>query len=509
MPYYFSAADIEYIDTQGVSVNQVETQIRIFEKGTFFYRLNRPCTINDGIMVVPGSEREELIRIYDREADKGRMLKFVPASGAASRMFQEWSRYHNRGNCDEHAGFKDRFLKSLPQYAFYPDLEETMHRKRVDLDEFIKRGKCAEILEFILTPRGLNYSNLPKALLKFHKYPDGNRTPLEEHLVEAALCVRDARGICRLHITVSQEHKRLLKQYLKRIVRHYEEKYGVLFDIQISVQALSTNTIAVDMENVPFRNHKGRFVFRPGGHGALLENLNSIDGDIIQIKNIDNVAPDPLKIPAIVFKKILGGILIRLQDAIFDRLRRLSSGKADSREMDEIVRFCRQDLNVMFPAGFHDASEEAKKTLIIQKLNRPLRVCGMVKNEGEPGGGPFWVDEPDGTQSMQIVEEAQVNLESERQKEIWMSATHFNPVDLVCGVRNDRGEKFNLQNYVDRRAFFITKKSVDGREIKALEYPGLWNGSMADWNTVFVEIPIDTFNPVKTVEDLLRKQHQG
>jgi hypothetical protein len=330
---------------------------------------------------------------------------------------------------------------------------------------------------------------------------------LEEHLVEAALYIRDAHNTCRIHFTVSKEHESQFKEFLHGVRAHYEDLYGARYEISVTAQLPSTDTIAMGADNRPFRNGNGELLFRPGGHGALLQNLNAVGGDIIFLKNIDNVVPDRLKDITALYKKLLGGYLIQLQNEIF-RILNLFSGKGvEDAHLSPIIRFCRERLLMSFPDGFSDYSTSAKKEYIFQKLNRPIRVCGMVKNEGEPGGGPFWVEDKDGTQSLQIVEENQIDPDSKEQKEIWRSSTHFNPVDLVCGVRNYRGERFDLSRYADRDAVLISRKPYENAEIKALELPGLWNGSMAFWNTVFVEVPLETFNPVKTIDDLLRKSH--
>jgi hypothetical protein len=353
----------------------------------------------------------------------------------------------------------------------------------------------------------LDYASLPKALLKFHSYAGHNRMAMEEHLVEAAYYVRDSKNICRIHFTVSEEHESLFLERLSPVKNRYERLLGVGYDIEVTIQHPFTDTIAVDTENRPFRNRSGKIVFRPGGHGALLQNLNAIDGDIIFLKNIDNIVPDRLKDITVLHKKVLGGYLVRLQNEIFESVNLLSRKKMDKGQVSNIIRFCQERLFMTFPDEFRNYSASAKRESLINKLNRPLRVCGMVKNEGEPGGGPFWVEEKDGTGSLQIVEQNQVDPHSEDQKNIWRSSTHFNPVDLVCGVRNHRGDKFDLNLYADRKTGSISQKRHEEGELKALELPGLWNGSMAFWNTVFVEVPIETFNPVKTIDDLLRKPH--
>jgi hypothetical protein len=454
---------------------------------------------------IPLDEREAFVSLHDQAAEEGRMLKFVPASGIASRMFKDWYSLYQQGEFNS-AERPVKLLGNLVKFAFYDDLREVMASEGKDVENCIHEGRYVDILEFILTSRGLNYAWLPKALLKFHIYPGHTRTALEEHLVEAALYVRDARSICRIHFTVSEEHKPKFMDLLSRTKRYYENLFNVRYEIEITVQHSSTDTIAVDTENRPFRDRNGRIIFRPGGHGSLLKNLNAIDGDLIFIKNIDNVIPDRLKDITVLHKKILGGYLVRLQDEIFHHLKLLSQERLDEELLSRVIDFCQEKLFHSFPDGFLNNSESARKKYLFQMLNRPVRVCGMVKNESEPGGGPFWVKE-DGTQSLQIVEQNQLDLHSEQQKDIWKSSTHFNPVDLVCGVRDYQGKKFDLNAYVNRDAVLISRKTHEKGELKALELPGLWNGSMAFWNTVFVEVPLETFNPVKTVDDLLRKSH--
>ncbi|TFG37631.1 MAG: DUF4301 family protein, partial [Syntrophobacterales bacterium] len=378
-----------------------------------------------------------------------------------------------------------------------------------DLDALKENKNYSKILDYILNPGGLNYAHLPKALIKFHLYDDHIRTALEEQLVEAILHVRDVENTCRIHFTISDDHKGAIENLISRVKKPYEERYGVSLDISLSIQFPSTDTIAVDMEDRPLRDKKNNLIFRPGGHGALLKNLDAIEYDIIFLKNIDNVVPDRLKGNTILYKKILGGYLIELQREIFHYIDVISGSKSDEDLLRNAESFGRNRLNITFPEKFDDLNFEERKDFLLQKLNRPLRVCGMVKNVGEPGGGPFWVEESDGTLSLQIIEEVQIDGNSKEQSDLWKSSTHFNPVDIVCGVKNYRNEKFDLEKYVDKDTYIITKKSQEGKDLKALELPGLWNGSMAKWNTVFVEVPLSTFNPVKTVDDLLREQHMN
>ena len=503
---FFSDEDLNAIAAKGISVQQVLRQLETFRRGAKPLRIAKPARLGDGIVQVAPDERGALTSLHERAAEKGRMLKFVPASGVASRMFKDWFRWFQQGSIDSDEG-KIRFLEDIVKFAFYDDLREIMASKGEDVERCIREGRCADLFDFILTRRGLSYASLPKALLKFHMYPGHSRTALEEHLVEAVLYVRDVRKICRVHFTVSEEYASQFGNVFSGIRDHYENLFGVKYEIAVTTQHPSTDTITVDVENRPFRNKSGEIIFWPGGHGALLQNLNAIDGDIIFIKNIDNVVPDRLKEVTVLHKKILGGYLIQLQDEIFHNLKLLSGDQVEDELLSKVVRFCKEKLFISFPNGFWNGATSAKREYIFRILNRPIRVCGMVRNEGEPGGGPFWVEE-NGTQSLQIVEQNQLDLNSREQNDTWKSSTHFNPVDLVCGVRNYEGKKFDLNLYVNADAVFVSKKSHDEGELKALELPGLWNGSMAFWNTVFVEVPLETFNPVKTVDDLLRKAHQ-
>lgn len=502
----FSEADINQIHREGLSVERVKDQIALFVRGASHIQLNRPCTAHDGIEVIPSEDEEKLISSYDQAAAAGRCLKFVPASGAASRMFKEWFRALDQPWKDSESSAAT-FAEQLGSYPFYDDLCQAIFNSGGNIDFLMEKKKYGDILAYILTSRGLQYGQLPKALLKFHKYPEGSRTSLEEHLVEAALYVTDACRISRLHISVSPEHRQLLEAFLDLVRPVYDGLFNVTYEIGISCQETATNTIAVDMENRPFRSDEGELCFRPGGHGALLKNLNDIDGDIIFLKNIDNVPPDRVKAATVRYKKALAGLLLKLQEETFHHLERLGGDRMGVEEMTAIDDFCRFKLHIVFPTDYRQWSLENKKELWREKLDRPIRVCGVVRNEGEPGGGPFWVEEADGAQSLQIVEQMQVDPRSVNQQALWRGATHFNPVDLVCGVRNFKGRKFDLERFVDPGAVSMSIKSVKGRDLKALELPGLWNGSMAKWNTVFVEVPIETFNPVKTVEDLLRPQH--
>jgi len=381
-----------------------------------------------------------------------------------------------------------------------------MENENQTIQELMASGEYKKILENLLFDKGLNYGHLPKGLLLFHQYPEGARTALEEHLVEGALYACNTTKQVHIHFTVSPEHQKEFLQTAEAKAPEYERRLEVKYHIGFSIQKSSTDTIAADSKNQPFRDD-GRLLFRPGGHGALIENLNDISADVVFIKNIDNVVPDSFKPLTVHYKKLLGGMLIHFQRKIFNYLHRIDSGKYNHQELIEMLYFLQNDLCIKNPET--KLLEDAELALYIKsKLNRPLRVCGMVKNQGEPGGGPFLTVNSDGTISLQILESSQIDLKNPAMKQLYEKGTHFNPVDLVCGLRNYKGEKFDLTRYVDKNAGFISIKSKNGKELKALELPGLWNGAMSDWNTIFVEVPIETFNPVKTVNDLLRPEHQ-
>lgn len=400
------------------------------------------------------------------------------------------------------------FITNLKKFAFDRDLKETMEAHGLEPGKEIKEGRYSTVIRYLVNPEGLDYGNLPKGLLKFHSYGGASRTALEEHLAEAALYATGSDRTAHVHFTVSPEHLSRFKEKVSEVTGLYEKEYGIHYKISFSVQKPSTDTIAVDMENNPFRESDGTILFRPGGHGALIENLGDIDGDLVFVKNIDNVVPDRLKPETTRYKKAIGGLLLKLQSRAFNYLETLEKGTVDNATLEEISEFAVNDLKIILPEHFGEASPEGKSVLLANMLNRPIRICGMVKNEGEPGGGPFWVKDTRGRTSLQIVESSQVDQKDAGQMELMSKATHFNPVDLVCGIRDYRGNKFDLHRFIDPQTGFISIKSKGGKDLKAQELPGLWNGAMADWITVFVEVPIITFNPVKTVNDLLRPQHQ-
>jgi hypothetical protein len=518
--FHLKEEDRAQLEDSGITEAQVRRQLEIFKKPQFNVHLVRNCMIGDGIIKIEPEHAKYYEHLQREAAQQGRFLKFIPASGAATRMFKflfqvqqeneviSWETIKqgvNRGvtACEK---FK-RFMENLTRFAFHNELKEIMAGEGLDLDQLVKDGQFQPVLQYLLSAQGLSYGSMAKGLLKFHRYPAGSRTAFEEHLVEAAQYVRDADGVCRLHLTILPEHEERFKSLLENVREFYERLYGVQFKVDFSFQESSTDTIAVDLKNNPVRDQDGRLVFRPGGHGALLQNLNKLQDHFVYIKNIDNVVPDCLKEATCFWKRVLGGLLVELEASIHDHVRRLKT-EATAAMQKKAEEFARERLWIDFPGGYRDWPASKQHSFLLTKLNRPIRVCGVVRNVGEPGGAPFWVEDPDGTASMQIVEKAQVNFNSSSQKAIWSSSTHFNPVDLVCSMKDYAGKPFDLRRYINPDAVFISTKSMGGHELKALELPGLWNGSMADWNTLCVDTPIITFNPVKTVDDLLRPEHQ-
>jgi hypothetical protein len=512
--------DLRQIQAHGLTPEQVERQLHFFARPSRFIRLARAARVHDGIQRLPLADRDGYLKRQAEAARRGRFTKFVPASGGATRMFELLLHYYYHVNQDL-AGVIDAelaqgahrareflvFHDCLRQLAFYPELQNLCAAAGHNLEDLLAARRYREILFQVLTEAGLHYQDLPKALIKFHAYGDASRTPLEEHLVEAAAYVQDENGNCSLHLTILPRHRQIIERFLEGVQPALEERFGYRFTVDFSYQHPATDTLAVDADNRPFRDSQGRLVFRPGGHGALLENLQNLQGDLVYIKNIDNVVPDRLKEPTILWKKILGGLLVDLQTEIHRHLRILGQNHGPV-PLAPTLQFARERLGLTFPPSILELPGDLARDLVIRALNRPLRVCGVVQNQGEPGGAPFWIQEDDGSLSLQIVEKAQVDLGDPEQRAIWETATHFNPVDLVCAFRDDQGVPFDLAEYVDHEAVFISHKSLEGRELKALELPGLWNGGMARWLTIFVEVPITTFNPVKTVFDLLRPEHQ-
>ncbi len=511
----FTAKDHEQITEKGGSLPEILKQITHFQKGFPFLKIVDAAGIGNGIIRLTEKESARLVAFYEAQLETGTVpVKFVPASGAASRMFQSLFSFQEEALTNDEAELllgKEqhnsvrKFYDQLTEFAFYPLVLEKLD----SLYDAAGKMKYVEILQAVLSPEGLNYGFQPKGLLDFHQYSGMSRTPAEEHLVEGALYGTDAQGLVRIHFTVSPEHLALFKKKCEAAAAVFEERYEVKYDISFSEQKPSTDTIAVDENNQPFRTTEEKLFFRPGGHGALLENLNDLQTDLIFVKNIDNVIPDRLKDETVLYKKALAGLLLEGQRQIFgylqllERPEELSDGK-----IEEMLQYLEHRLSTLPTGKVHLTDRSSKIRYLTTKLNRPIRVCGMVKNEGEPGGGPFWAIQADGTTTLQVVESSQIDLKNPDQAAIAARATHFNPVDLVCGVRNYKGEKFNLPDFSDPETGFISSKSKDGKPLKAQELPGLWNGAMSDWITFFAEVPPVTFNPVKTVNDLLRAEHQ-
>lgn len=520
-PWSPTPKDLAQLRALGISPAQVRRQIALLRQARHHRRLDRPCTLGDGIHRLTRAEARSLIPLQEEAARAGRFQKFVPASGAASRMFEALHYYHRQEEMSRVTQIRERarqggprarivirFLEEWERFPFAEDLKEKLLAAGLTLGRLTQGDRWRQMLNLLLTERGLNYQALPKALMKFHRYPEGGRSALEEHLVEAAAIIRDRAGRIPLHFTISPEHEALFLEHLAAVKPKHEERFGARLDISYSHQLRSTDTIALDLAGRPLRDPDGRLHLRPGGHGALLVNLNRLDGDLVYLKNIDNVVPDHLQGATSDWKKILGGYLIQTQRGVSRHLERLQHKRITRKDLEGTLDFLREVLSVGEPPGIWQGPAELCREFLLKKLNRPLRVCGVVQNQGEPGGGPFWVKGRDGGLTLQIVESAQVDLESDEQHEIWFRATHFNPVDLVCSVRDFQGRPFDLRRHVDPEAVFISRKSKDGQALQALELPGLWNGAMADWNTLFVEVPLETFNPVKTILDLLRPEHQ-
>ena len=477
--------DKELLKKKGISEEQIAEQLACFKKGFPFLKLDNAASLEKGILAPTKEETEAYLKAWDvyKEGEKT-IVKFVPASGAASRMFKNMFEFLGADYDAPTTDFEKKFFNEIHHFAFFDELNSScVKNEGKDIDTLIKENNFKPVVANLLESVGLNYGALPKGLLKFHRYEDGVRTPLEEHLVEGALYAAGKTAKVNVHFTVSTEHRELFKKLVDEKADEYAKKFNVEYNISFSEQKPSTDTLAADMENNPFRN-EGKLLFRPGGHGALIENLNDLDADIVFIKNIDNVVPDRLKDETVTYKKLLAGVLVTLQKQAFDYLELLDKGQYTADQLEEIIRFVQQKLC----CRKEDIKNLEDAELVIylrKKLNRPMRVCGMVKNVGEPGGGPFLAYNPDGTVSLQILESSQIDMKDPEKKAMFEKGTHFNPVDLVCAVRDYKGNKFNLVNYVDKATGFISYKSKNGKDLKALELPGLWNGAMSDWSTVF------------------------
>ena len=508
----FSNNDIHQIRYNGLTETLVSEQISHFKHGYPSLNIIKAATINHGIKALTEHELSQLVDFYNQHSNGIKKVKFVPASGAASRMFKYLFEVLNSYDESEEGysklmenqtfGSLYFMLQHIKKFAFFNDLEKVLNSKNTSFDSLISEKNIVSVLQNLLTEEGLNYANLPKGLLKFHKYDKTTKTPAEEHLVEGALYAESDKKV-NIHFTVSENHLELFNAHINEIVSLYEKEFNIKYNINFSIQKPSTDTIAVDLNNDPFRDDSGNLVFRPGGHGALLQNLNELAADLVFIKNIDNVVQDRLKQDTILYKKALAGLLMKLREETFDWLKKLKKPNATAYINDSIL-FVEHDLNITLPKDFEKRDKTEQINFLVEKLNRPIRICGMVKNEGEPGGGPFWIENEDRSISLQIIESSQID---EDKMYLMKNATHFNPVDLICSISDYTGKQFDLNKYTDPNTGFISQKSLLGRDLKALELPGLWNGAMANWNTVFVEVPISTFAPVKTINDLLKQEH--
>ncbi|MGI9551127.1 MAG: DUF4301 family protein [Aurantibacter sp.] len=505
-------ADIELLERKGISENKVLDQIETFRSGIPFVRLAGAAVVGKGILKFSTEQEEQLIDEFDRNKADISLLKFVPASGAASRMFKALFNFLERFDPSQESLEAyiertedidiERFADGLRHFPFYQ-----LVKNRIT-EPFSTIGQ--EIYLFVremMSEDALNYGFYPKGLLPFHIYGSHTSTPFEEHLKEA-VAYASADGAALLHFTISEQHDEMFKNEFDTVNDRVSKSTQTSFEIGYSNQKSATDTIAVGLDNRPFRNSDGSLLFRPGGHGALIENLNDQDADIVFIKNIDNVAVSKFADDIAKSKKALAGYLLRVQEKAFGYADLLANGNPDADQLTEIKKFLEDELNAHFLDSYASFSIAEQLSILEDKINRPIRVCGMVKNEGEPGGGPFWIMDAKEHISLQIIESAQIDMSDFLQMGILKNATHFNPVDLVCGIRNYKGEKYNLLNFVDPKQGFIAQKTKDGKVLKALELPGLWNGAMAFWNTIFVEVPLITFNPVKTVNDLLKPAHR-
>ncbi|WP_411767195.1 DUF4301 family protein [Winogradskyella sp. A3E31] len=514
----FTEQDKKQILDKGLSVEKVNEQLSLFEEGIPFTSLVEAATLDNGIKPLNKKVIEHYISKFESQKNELETLKFVPASGAATRMFKFLFKFIKKYNPEEQSinSYINKskqselklFIFGMDKFPFYNEVLDVLQKRGIDFDTLNINQKVWHFAHAMLDEDQLNFGNYPKGLLPFHEYKNNIvSTAFEEHLFETALYAPDNKD-AKLHFTISERYKNKFVQEFERIEHKVEKKTESEFEIDFSYQQESTDTIAVDLKNKPFRNKDGSLLFRPSGHGALLTNLNQVDADIIFIKNIDNVVVYKYKDEVAKYKKVLAGILLEVQKKAFQYLNQLDEQNISDETLEEISSFLQSELNVRLTRDYHKYAKKYKIQYLRIMLNRPIRVCGMVKNEGEPGGGPFWIKNQYGEQSLQIVESAQINRKNKKQKEIFNNSTHFNPVDLVCGVKDYKGNKFDLMKFVDKKTAFITNKTKTGKELKALELPGLWNGSMAFWNSIFVEVPLITFNPVKTVNDLLKPAHQ-
>ncbi|AJR02667.1 hypothetical protein AW14_02400 [Siansivirga zeaxanthinifaciens CC-SAMT-1] len=511
----FTDKDLNQIKNHGLTLEKVNAQIELIKSGMTYSKLKSAATTGNGILKFDKDQQQNYIDFFEAHRNQLEIVKFVPASGAATRMFKFLFQFLKEYNVNaDFDTYLDKnmemavFVKGLKAFPFYEKLESKLIEQIPDYKKLPLNEQCLHLVKTMLNATALNYSFYPKGLLPFHKYDTEVSTAFQEHLLEATLYA-SSNNKAHLHFTVSEAHQSLFVEELNKIKATLESQTNTTFNVSFSFQSKSTDAITITSNDALYRNDDGSLLFRPSGHGALIENLNALNYDLIFIKNIDNIVVFEQNKQVSKYKKMLAGILLKIQNQAFKYLHRLDDEDILEDEIHNIELFVINRMNVHRKKGFKKLPLQEKVAYLKDKLNRPIRVCGMVKNEGEPGGGPFWIKEEDGKISLEIIEFPQINIDKKSQRKIVAEATHFNPTDLVCGVRDYKGNKFDLTKYVDHKAAFITMKSQNGTDIKALELPGLWNGSMAYWNSIFVEIPLETFNPVKTVNDLLKPAHQA
>jgi hypothetical protein len=511
----FTIQDFMQIYNMGIPMETIRRHLTIFRNGISKVELEKPAVLNDGIYPLQRTAAEEYAKAFENRKHNFKLKKFVPASGAASRMFKFLCEFIAEFNPDnesinayinrKNASALSVFLVGLDKFPFFKDILQVT-KENPEYAEWNKNQRYHNFIRTLLAKDKFDYANKPKGILPFHQYEDFIATPVYEHLKEA-VAYASSNGEADVHFTISEEHLDGFLDAIKEVKPSIEEESGIKINFSFSYQHKETDTIAVDLNNLPFRDGSGRLVFRPGGHGALIENLNRLDDDIVFIKNIDNVSHNNIKTIAL-YKKALAGMLMELQEQIFNYLKKIDSGSVTDTDLREIILFAKEKLSVDIPQDVSKYTPEHKIEYVRDLLDRPIRICGMVKNEGEPGGGPFWIKGDKGRLTLQIIESSQIDLDNKEQQKILAASTHFNPVDVVCGLKNYKGERFDLCKFVDPSTGFIVYKNKNGKDVKSYELPGLWNGAMAGWITVFVEEPLETFNPVKTVNDLLKPAHQ-
>jgi nicotinamide riboside kinase len=510
----FTERDLSHIKEKGITPQKVEQQIANFKRGNVVIKVREAATLKNGILTVSDAEKKRLIHLYQNKKEQLNILKFVPASGAATRMFKAFYNFLDEFNPKEEEleFYLERkndpklelFFSRMKELPFYEDGLEILKRKYPDFEALSEAKQQLLFVQVMLQKEGLGLGDYPKGLVPFHKYDGHQASAFEEHLWETA-AFGASGDLVRIHFTVAEDHREKFEKEAHRVKPEIEKETGKKFEITYSYQNPKTDTIAVTKENEPFRDENGELFFRPGGHGALIGNLNK-EADLVFIKNIDNVVIPKNRAILAEYKEMLAGKLLELREKTFRCLEQLEK-ELSQNDLEEMIDFLQKDLKTGLSINFEELSTEEKVTILKEKLNRPIRVCGMVRNEGEPGGGPFWVTHRDGQISLQIVESSQIDHENYQQSKIAQEATHFNPVDVVCSFKNYKGAKFDLHEFVDEETSFITGKTKGGKELKALELPGLWNGAMSNWISIFVEVPVETFNPVKTIADLLKPTH--